>query len=362
LTRSLHFNGKFYAGDLNGVHRVADRLIREIDTLLSEQPIDFGGCPPVLHLPEKRKWEPKLNTIKLVYEKGGHTQFWEQVMLPVRARGGLLVNLCNLAPVFQSRKLLMIHDVQFLFPDNSYPARLRWGYRLLTPLMARTSTQVITVSEYSRQMLDFCGIAGRDRIRVIHNGADHVGETTADDAVIRRLNLAKGAYAIHIASPKRYKNTQVIFDAFERSELSGVPLALVGCSNADLERAGLTAPPGAVFCGRVDDSELRALYESALCLLFPSRTEGFGLPPIEAMACGCPAIVAPAGAIPEVCQDAVGYADIDDPEAWAREILRLRDRSPYRDEKIRAGKARADDFTWSAAGDALLQTIVDAAR
>lgn len=359
--RQLHFNGKFYSGGLNGVHRVADRLILEVDRLLAASGMDFGGRPPLLHLPVKRQWEPKLEVIRLAFEKGGHSQLWEQAVLPRRAKGGVLVNLCNLAPIFHRRKLLMLHDAQFLFPDSSYPARLRWGYRLLTPLMARTSAQVLTVSEYSRQTLDLCGVSPRSHTTVLHNGADHIIEVAPDPAALQTFGLTDRCYAVHIASPKAYKNSQVIFAAFDRPELADVTLALVGPDRRALERAGLKPPPGAVFCGRIDDAGLRALYESALCLLFPSRTEGFGLPPIEAMACGCPAVVAPSGAIPEVCRDAALYADVDDPKSWASAMQKLRAEPALRDEKVRLGRTRAGDFTWAAAGRGLLDAILAAA-
>ena len=98
--RPIYFNGKFYAGGLNGVHRVADRLIRELDEILGEMP--SAERPEVTLLaPQNRKWGPVLHNIKLVEEPRGQSQLWEQFVLPRRARGGLLVNLCNLAPVLQ---------------------------------------------------------------------------------------------------------------------------------------------------------------------------------------------------------------------------------------------------------------------
>jgi len=82
--RPIYFNGKFYAGVLNGVHRVADRLIREVDRRLAEMPA--GERPEAtLLLPSNRQWEPKLKTIKMVEEARGHTQLWEQFILPRRA-------------------------------------------------------------------------------------------------------------------------------------------------------------------------------------------------------------------------------------------------------------------------------------
>ncbi len=360
--RQLCFNGKFYAAGLNGVHRVADRLIREIDRLLDDPPAGLGFTKATLYLPERRRWEPQLSNIELVYERAGHTLYWEQFILPLRARDGLLVNLCNLSPVLHKPKITMIHDAQFLFPDSSYPARLKWGYRLLTPWMARSSERVLTVSEYSRQMLDLCGVSCRDRTDLVHNGADHIEEVAADASIIQRLGLSRRAYVVHLASTKAYKNSSVIFDAFRRPELDGLALLIVGPDRAELELKGLAPPPGAIFAGRVNDAELRALYEDALCLVFPSRTEGFGLPPVEAMSCGCPSVAAPGGAIPEICRDAVAYADVGDDAHWAAAVARYRDDGAYRDQKIVLGRARASDFTWRAAGQHLLATIAATAQ
>jgi len=359
--RPIYFNGKLYAGGVSGVRRVADRLIREVDARLAELPAAERPEATLL-LPKRRQWAPTLTTIRIVEEPWGDSQLWEQFVLPIRARGGLLVNLCNLAPVLHGRKLLMLHDVQFLFPDSSYPARLRWGYRLLTPLMARTSEQVLTVSAYSRQMLDLCGVSARDRTEVLHNGADHILDATPDAGVVGRLGLRPGRFVVHLASPKTYKNTAVVLQAFADPRLADIDLVLVGPDRAKLSRCGLQAPGRTVFAGAVDDTGLRALYEAALCLAFPSRTEGFGLPPIEAMACGCPAVVSAGGAIPEVCRDAVLYADVDRPNAWVDAFRSLADDPERRDAKILAGRRRAADFTWDASGRALTAALLRCTR
>lgn len=358
--RPIYFNGKFYAGGLNGVHRVADRLIREVDEQLAQLPAAERPAASLL-LPSQRKWGPELKVIRLVEEPRAQSQVWEQFTLPGRARDGLLVNLCNLAPVLHRNKLLMLHDAQFLFPDNSYPARLRWGYRLLTPLMARTSERVLTVSTYSQQMLDLCGVSPRARTDVLHNGADHILDTPAEAAVVGRLGLQPGRFVVHIASPKVYKNTAVVFAAFADAKLADLKLVLVGPGREPLERQGLKVPEGAVFAGPINDAELRGLYEGALCLAFPSRTEGFGLPPIEAMACGCPGVVSAGGAIPEVCRDAVLYADVDGPGTWVAAFRRLADDASLRAAKVEQGRQRAADFTWKASGKRLTDLILRAA-
>ena len=99
------------------------------------------------------------------------------------------------------------------------------------------------------------------------------------------------------------------------------------------------------------------MYESALCLAFPSTTEGFGLPPLEAMLLGCPAIVAPRGALPEVCSDAVLYARPDNPEEWSNAIDLLEQDPVAKAGLVDKGRRRASIFKWSASARQLMTII-----
>jgi glycosyltransferase involved in cell wall biosynthesis len=116
------------------------------------------------------------------------------------------------------------------------------------------------------------------------------------------------------------------------------------------------APPSAHVkpLGRVSDAELRALYESALCLVFPSRYEGFGLPPVEAMWCGCPVIASRAGAVPEVCGDAALWFDAAHPESLGDAISCLADDTSLREKIIAAGRDRTALFSWEQAARRLV--------
>jgi glycosyltransferase involved in cell wall biosynthesis len=102
---------------------------------------------------------------------------------------------------------------------------------------------------------------------------------------------------------------------------------------------------------------LRALYENAACLLMPSRYEGFGLPAIEAMACGCPVIAAAAAALPEVCGGAALYCDPARPDGIAATVCAVLDDPGLAEAMRRRGLARAASFTWEAAARALLGSI-----
>ncbi|WP_174292183.1 glycosyltransferase family 4 protein [Sphingomonas bacterium] len=351
----LFLNGKFYAGATNGVHRVADRLLRELDRL-AVAGAEPAGWDMRLLLPVRANWAPDFAAIVPVPQRGGHTQRWEQAVLPFAARSGVLASFANLAPSLHARKLTMVHDAQFRLSPDSYPAKLRWGYRALVPRGARSSRIVVTVSDYARDSLATFGIADAATTRVIHNGADHILEMPADDGVLGRHGLRPGGYAVLFGSTARYKNAAVAFAAFARPELAGLTLVVIGPSRSALAAASLVPPPGTVFVGPVDDAGLRALYQHAHCLVYPSRTEGFGLPPVEAMLCGCPVVAAPAGAIPEICHDAVLYAGLDDAGEWARAVRAL-DVPESRAAKIAAGLERARSFSWATAGIRLAEML-----
>ncbi len=352
--RTVYINGKFYVGVLNGVHRTADRLVRELDKLAAID--EHAGLDLRLLLPRRSNWSPRLDTIRKVEQRFGHHQAWEQMVLPWQAAGGVLINLANLAPLAHRRKLSMIHDAQFLISPESFPRRFRLGYKVLTPLIAATSHRVLTVSEYARDSLAAFKVSPHDKTAVIYNGADHILDVRPDVGVLDRLGLGGRPYALLFGSPAIYKNVQVVFEAF-RQDLPAVQLVVLGSARASLEASGLRPPADAIFAGAVDDRALRALYEAALCLLFPSRTEGFGLPPVEAMLYGCPVIAAPAGAIPEVCRDAILYADIFTPADWVDQIMSLVLQPELARAKRLAGLQRATRFTWRAAAIRLLAEV-----
>jgi glycosyltransferase involved in cell wall biosynthesis len=110
-----------------------------------------------------------------------------------------------------------------------------------------------------------------------------------------------------------------------------------------------------VFLDHVSDATIKALYRSALCLVFPSRYEGFGLPPLEAMACGCPVIVSRAASMPEICGDAALYCDPDRPDTVAASIRLIMTDPVLRAKLIASGRERAQLFSWERSASTLLE-------
>jgi glycosyltransferase involved in cell wall biosynthesis len=117
------------------------------------------------------------------------------------------------------------------------------------------------------------------------------------------------------------------------------------------------APDRAVRVGYVTEAELRALYEGAACFVYASRYEGFGLPPVEAMACGCPVVVSRSASLPEVCGDAALYADADDPQQLAASIRRVMCEDSLSDWLRQRGRERARLWSWAITADKTLAAL-----
>lgn len=355
-SRPVIFNGKFLSARPTGVHRVGRVLVERIDRLVGAE-----ASPPhnwSLACPSNADRPIDLGCIKRRQVGLLTWQAWEQIELPISTGNGLLVNFCNMAPLSNRGSITMIHDAHvFLTPESSSRLFTMW-YRFALPLIGASAAQIVTVSEFSRQKLIEHNIAPADKITVIHNGVDHLMDVPATPAALERLGLHDRPYVMASANVQRHKNIRLLFEAFRRPEMQGLTLALNGPDGRDLfERAGLDPPDNVVFTGHVPDGVLRALYEHAVCLAFPSTTEGFGLPPLEAMSFGCPTIVAPCGALPEVCGTASIYQDPDDAAAWADSVLELQRGGQTRRDLIAAGRQQVARFQWANSARQMLDLI-----
>ena len=326
-------NARVLGSGVGGVRRVAVELSSALDLLCAER-----GLAPLARL-----------------APGRLPHVWEQAALPLAARGRVVLGLGNQGPVFASNAITMIHDAQVFASPASYPTAFRLWYRASLPLLGRRHRRILTVSRFAASELVRFGIADPDKISVVPNGVDHILRPIPDGSVLDRFELSPGRYACALASPQAHKNIALLLTAFARPELSHLRLVLTGPANPGAFAAPIS--PNAVFTGALGDGALRALLAAALCQLCQSRTEGFGLPPLEAMRLGTPAIIAPAGALPETCGPAALRAAVDDPGAWAAAIARL-DASP---EEARArgaaGREHARKFTWRRSAEAVLAIL-----
>lgn len=354
-------NGRFLLQRVTGVQRHARELVRALDSLLDGDPEARRCLEMSIFVPSDGELEFQLSRIKVrrVGRLGG--QPWEQVELPVYTRGQLLLNLANTAPAFSRRQLVTIHDASVFAMPETYSRGFRRWYQLLLPRLARHARQVLTDSEFSRsELVRWLGVAA-DKIRVVPCGHEHILRTPSDPSVLGRHGLGARPYVLAVSSLSRHKNLEAVAEAIRLLEPAGWDYVLAGPINPRVfGRSAEGTPARVVRLGYVNDGELRALYERAACLVYPSRYEGFGIPPLEAMACGCPVIASRAASLPEVCGNAALYVDPDDPRQLAAAIRRVLCEEGVGDDLRRRGRQRAEQWTWARSAAQILAVLREA--
>jgi glycosyltransferase involved in cell wall biosynthesis len=352
-------NGRFLTQPVTGVQRAAIETLRALDRRLEQEPALRRRWAFRLLAPPTgvRSLELRHIPTTAVGRRSGHR--WEQLDLPAHARGDLLLNFCNTAPL-RGRVVVSIHDASVFAVPGAYTLPFRLWYQTLLPLLGRRARRVVTDSEFSRGELARWARIPETRTTVVHLGGEHILEASADRGVFGRLGLDGRPYVLAVSSRSPHKNFSGIARAAEHPELADVAFVAAGGGNARVFHRASDATSGRFHAaGYVTDGELRALYEGALCFVYPSFYEGFGLPPLEAMVCGCPVLVSRAASLPEVCGDAALYCDPHDPADIARGIAALVGDASLRATLTDRGRAHARGFTWDAAAGRFLDLIAE---
>ncbi|MCF5165879.1 glycosyltransferase [Pseudomonas congelans] len=345
----IFINARFLTQDISGVQRYAEQMCRALKRLrddlvfVAPRNIRRHDCASALEA-------------HCIGRCTGHA--WEQIDLPLylKRRGSpLLISISNTGPMLYGNQIATHHDINYVRYPQSYTRLFRLAYRTITPILLSRARTLITGSHFSRKEISsFYGYA-EDKVLVLP-------AAVSDDFIPGPTTVDQPKYLLAVSSPAVHKNFRRMIQAF--LSLRGhtdLQLHIVGAASglfADPNLQHLACrDPRIRFLGRLSDAELITQYQDATAFVFPSLYEGFGIPPLEAQACGCPVLAANAASIPEVLQASALYFDPLDVSHMAAAMQRILLDAPLRKALRVQGLQNVQRFSWELSAQRLSQRI-----
>ena len=346
------------------MQRYARELVQALDAILDAKP----DVKVTIVSPRLSESPPVYRNIELrqVGYLRGHA--WEQFELPWHSRGKTLFCPGNTAPVISlfgtQPTVVTVHDLSYQYFPEAYRLSFRLWYRFNIPLVLRRARRVITVSESERKSITAHYPQVAPRLHSIQNG----GLPASPSIETLRSADERGHYILYVGSLSKRKNFPRTLEAACRlARKRGFKFVFVGGKSKSLSTFIAKVPDDIStridFIGAVDEpSALISYYQKAGCFLFPSLYEASPLPPVEAMACGCPVVVSDIPALRERCGDAAIYCDPYDMDSITATVERVMD-----DEKLRVrlqvlGRRHAANYSWERCARQTLDIICECAK
>lgn len=345
-----------------GIAQYTRRLVQALAQEMPDQPAELSI------LLDRRDadttWVPEGVKVRRVRTPAHHRM--EQTTLPLElalARIDVLHGTDFIAPRGRYKKVITIHDLYFMeHPEVMSPAGARYYGQV--GLSSQRADRIIAVSNYTRrEILRLLPGVPEQKVSTIYEGAEDPQRPASDlqspIATVQwptenlKAKIQNTRYALFVGTFEPRKNLPTLLRALKELPVD-VKLVVVGergWGNQKLTKLvdELGVKDRVIFAGRLTDSELDAAYRAARLLVFPSLSEGFGLPVLEAMARGTPVVCSNAGALPEVAGDAALLHDPLDAAALARMLRMMWSIDPVNADYARRGKERAPQFTWAKA-------------
>ena len=345
-----------------GIAQYTRRLVQALAQEMPDQPAELSI------LLDRRDadttWIPESVKVRRVRTPAHHRL--EQTTLPLElalARIDVLHSTDFIAPRGRYKKVITIHDLYFMeHPEVMSPAGARYYGQV--GLSSQRADRIIAVSNYTRrEILRLLPGVPEQKVGTIYEGAEDPQRPASDlqtpSAAAQwptenlKAKIQNTRYVLFVGTFEPRKNLPTLLRALKELPVD-VKLVIVGergWGNQKLAKLvdELGVKDCVIFAGRLTDSELDAAYRAARLLVFPSLSEGFGLPVLEAMARGTPVVCSNAGALPEVAGDAALLHDPLDASALARMMRMMWSIDPVNADYARRGKERATQFTWAKA-------------
>jgi glycosyltransferase involved in cell wall biosynthesis len=363
----------------HGMDMVALELIRNLQKIDKENEYVLFIKPDVDDQPIQES-----DNFRIVKLNGGFYPLWEQIALPAAAKKAgcqLLHSTSNTAPVFTSIPLVVtLHDI--IYMESSYLMILKgtgsWYQkfgniyrRLIVPRVIKKGKKIITVSNFEKNRIgQFFGMANDRRLEAVYNGVSEHFKPITDKNELERV---KNKYHLpdhfffflgNTDPKKNTKGTLLAFSEYLKQTKKDVQLVMLDYDKTELEKLldeieNQNLISKIKLTGYVVNTDLPAIYCLCEAFLYPSLRESFGIPMLEAMACGTPVITSNTSSMPEVAGDAAILIDPFKPQEITAAMIKLATDRQLRDVLIKKGFVQAAKFSWKAMAHQVLKIYKD---
>lgn len=344
-------NGRFLSQNITGVQRYALEITKALDELISNETIPFE-----LVVSQNTQKIPELKNIKIIKLGKKSGILWEQTELSkyLKKNHALGVHLCNSVPLFFPKGICCVHDItykinpQFITTKHLFLARL-W-HLLQYRVAVKKTRHVFTVSEYSKAEICKTYKIPQEKITVAYNGWQHFSTKIAPNITLQKEYpyLNENSYYFSLATAAKNKNFPWIVNAARQNP----EVYFVVAGKIDIQKLGNTIgdqlPPNLHLLGYVSDENAKLLMKNCKAFVFPSLYEGFGIPPLEALAMRAKVICSNAACLPEVFKDSVHYIDPLKPAENLDELL---------NQKIASADKILNLYSWQKSAALYLEQI-----
>jgi len=354
----VYFNGRFLSQEVTGVQRYGHELLYALDRIIPSRP----NVRVTLVCPKLDRAPPALTNIAVVQRGNLQGHAWEQIELPLLSRGKVLFCPGNTAPAISllggQSVIVTVHDLSYLYFPDAYSSAFRKAYGFLVPLAFRRARGVITVSVSERESIISRYPHVASRLTAIQNGG-LPNDIASDTGEVQR----EDNHILYVGSLSKRKNFPRMLEvACSLASKKGYKFTFVGGTAGGLLESKSSVPeaiqPLITFAGQVNDTEkLISFYRRATVFMFPSMYEASPLPPIEAMACGCPVVAGDIPSLRERCGDAALYCDPQLTSSIETQVETLMTNKAMQSDLAAKGRSRANEFSWNNCAAKVLDVI-----
>lgn len=328
-------NGKlFKKKNITGLQRYVIEILKEVDKI-----INYGEIE--LLVPRENYNIPNFENIKIIKTRNLPEVFWEQIILPIYAikNKKTIINMANTAPIVKP-DILIIHDIAPIKQTRNFKLLKKIYYRFLYAFNIRNAKEIITVSNFSKKEIAKQYSIKEEKINIISNSWQHMQNIKEKE--VKTIKNIK-PYFFTLGTLAKHKNMKWVIDAAKKNPNYNFAISGYGKINdKDNQFKNI------IYLGYLKDEEMKYVMKNAEGLIFPSFYEGFGIPPLEALALDTKAIVSDIPALKEVYENSVYYIDPKESNINLEEILKKK--VDKRDKILRK-------YNWELSAKQLLELL-----